>query len=325
MPILNPAKQRAPLMKLNVKLSGELLLPALIVLIAGITTYMQPQFLSMLNLVNLSKQLVPLLIAAVGQCFVVIGGGLDLSIAALMSLAGVAGVLVMGSHGIEAGLAVMLLTGVVGGLVNGAIIGYMRVTPLIVTLGMMSIAQAIALILSNGVPIYNLPEPFTEAVGFAKLGGVPVTVVIGVAFAILGAVILKRTIFGRYIYAIGSNVSAARKSGVNVPFYTMLIYGFSGLAAGVGAVVLTAWLGAAQPVAAPTLTLESIAAIVLGGVALAGGSGNLKQVVLGTVILGMLSNALNMIGISSYYQMLTVGLLVILAVCLDRLRKSDVI
>ena len=124
------------------------------------------------------------------------------------------------------------------------------------------------------------------------------------------------------MYAIGSNASAAAKSGVNVPLYTMLVYTLSGLCAGIGAIVLTAWVGSAQPVAAPDITLQSVAAVVLGGVALAGGRGSMVQVVYGVTMLSMLSNVMNMIGVSAYYQTLVIGFVIILAVVLDRLRRG---
>jgi ribose/xylose/arabinose/galactoside ABC-type transport system permease subunit len=152
--------------------------------------------------------------------------------------------------------------------------------------------------------------------------GIPVTVLIGALTMVVGWVLLRKTVFGRYVYAIGSNRSAAEKSGIDVRLYTMLVYAVCGLTSGIGAIVLTAWVGAAQPVAAPTLTLQSLAAVVLGGVALTGGSGGMLQVLYGVIILGMLSNAMNMIGISDFYQTLAVGIVIILAVILDRFRRG---
>ncbi len=300
---------------------GDFTLPLFIVLFGAVATWIEPRFLSASNLSNLARQLVPLAIAAVGQSFAVISGGLDLSIAAVLSLSGIAGILVMNEHGIAAGIATMITTGALAGLTSGAVIAYLRTTPLIVTLGMMSIAQAFALILSNGVPIYKIPEAFASSVGFGDIAGVPVTVLIGMAVLLGGWVLLRKTLFGRYVYAIGSSRSAAAKSGIDVRFHTMMVYGVVGLTSGIGAIVMTSWVGAAQPVAAPSLALESIGAIVLGGVALAGGSGGIVHVLFGTIILGMMSNALNMIGISSYYQMLAVGLVIIVAVSLDSWRR----
>jgi ribose transport system permease protein len=145
---------------------------------------------------------------------------------------------------------------------------------------------------------------------------------IGIATTLGGGFLLRYTVFGRYVYAIGSNTSAAAKSGVDVPLYTMLVYGLSGLCAAIAAVVLTAWVGSAQPVAAPDITLQSVAAVVLGGVALTGGRGSMLQVIYGVTMLSMLSNVMNMIGVSAYYQTLVIGFVIILAVVLDRLRRG---
>jgi ribose/xylose/arabinose/galactoside ABC-type transport system permease subunit len=295
-------------------------LPLIIIGMAIVAGLIQPKFLSLDNLVNLARQMVPLLIISVGQAFSIISGGLDLSMAAVLSVSGVVGMLAMKEYGTIAGIAVMLISGVTAGAISGYVIAYLRTTPLVVTLGMLSVAQAVALILSGGVPIYDVPQGYAQAVGFSSFAGVPITVWIGGATAILGAIVLRHTVFGRYVYAIGSNQSAAAKSGVNVKFHTMLVYVVSGLCAAIGAVVLTAWVGSAQPIAAPNLTLESLAAVVLGGVALTGGSGSIRQVFYGVVILSMLSNMMNMIGVSAYYQTLAIGIVIILAVILDRFR-----
>jgi ribose transport system permease protein len=302
---------------------ADLILPGFIILLALVTGAIEPRFFSLSNMENLARQLVPLMIVSVGQAFAIISGGLDLSVAAVLSVASVTGILVMQEYGIAAGLIVMVAAGGIAGLASGAIIAYLRTSPLIITLGMMSIAQAIALILSHGVPIYDVPESLTESVGFGAIFGIPVTVIIGIGTLLIGWIILRKTVFGRYVYAIGSNQSAAIKSGVNVRFYTMLVYAVSGCCAGIAAIVMTAWVGAAQPVSAPTLSLESLAAVVLGGLALTGGSGSIKHVFYGVLILGMLSNAMNMMGISAFYQTLAVGIVIIVAVALDRLRRRQ--
>jgi ribose/xylose/arabinose/galactoside ABC-type transport system permease subunit len=302
------------------KRGTDTMLPLVIAGMAVVAGLLEPKFLSIDNLINLARQMVPLLIISVGQAFAIISGGLDLSLAAVLSLSGVLGVLAMQQFGTAIGIAVMLLTGAGAGLVSGFVIAYFRTTPLVVTLGMLSVTQALALIFSGGVPIYEVPPEYVQAVGFASFGGVPLTVWIGAATAILAAIVLRQTVFGRYVYAIGSSASAAAKSGVNVKLHTMLVYGVTGLCAGIGAVVLTAWVGSAQPIAAPNVTLESLAAVVLGGVALTGGSGGIRQVFYGVVILSMLSNVMNMIGVSAYFQTLAIGIVIILAVILDRLR-----
>lgn len=301
----------------------DAMLPIFVALIAIVAGVIQPRFWSVDNALNLARQMVPLLIISTGQAFAIIVGGLDLSLAAVMSLSGVLGVLAMAQWGIAAGIAVMIVTGCVLGAVSGGIIAYLRTTPLVVTLGMLSVAQGLALIAAGGVPIYDVPPAYVQAVGFDKFLGLPVTVWIAAAVAGGGAFILKRTVFGRYVYAIGSSASAAAKSGVDVRWCTLLVYVLSGLCAAIGAVVLTAWVGSAQPIAAPNITLESLAAVVLGGVALTGGSGSIRQVLLGVLVLSMLSNVMNMIGVSAYFQTLVVGVVIILAVVLDRVRRRE--
>jgi ribose transport system permease protein len=301
----------------------DTVLPLLIVAIALIAGFIEPRFWTVDNLVNLARQIVPLLIISVGQAFALISGGLDLALAAVMSLSGVAGILAMKHSGIAAGISLMIAIGIVAGLLSGAIIAYFRTTPLVVTLGMLSVAQAGALILSNGTPIYDVPAEYSQFVGFDSFVGVPWSVWIGAATALAGWFLLRHTIFGRYVYAIGSNESAAMKSGVDVRLYKMLVYAVSGLCAAVTAVVLTAWVGSAQPIAAPDITLQSLAAVILGGVALTGGRGSMLQVIYGVTLLSMLSNVMNMIGVSAYYQTLVIGIVIILAVVLDRLRLSE--
>ena len=306
--------------KLRIRL-GDLILPMFIVVMAVVAGILQPRFFSLDNLANLARQIVPLMIISLGQALAIIRGGLDLSMAAVLSLAGVAGVIVMKMFGVPAGILAMLLAGAAAGTVSGFIIAYLRTTPLVVTLGMLSIAQAIALILAGGVPIYDVPESYVDLVGFQDFIGIPVMTLIAAAAVFAVWFMLSRTVFGRYVYAIGSNSSAASKSGINVPLCTMLVYTLSGLCAGLGAVVLTAWVGSAQPIAAPNITLESLAAVVLGGVALTGGTGSIWQVFLGVLVLTLLSNMMNMLGLSAYFQTLAVGVVIIVAVVLDRFRR----
>jgi ribose/xylose/arabinose/galactoside ABC-type transport system permease subunit len=302
---------------------GDLILPAFIVVLSCGTALVEPKFSSASNASNLASQIAPLAILAVGQAFAIISGGLDLSMSAIMSLAGIIGVLTMPYLGIPAGIALIVITGALAGAANGILIAYLGRSPLIITLGMLSICQAIALILSNGVPLYSVPERLTAIVGFGTVYQIPVSSIIAVSLMLASAFILRRTVLGRYIYAIGSNRSSAMNSGVDVKLYIMLVYVISGIAAGVASIVITSWTGAAQPIAEPNMTLQSLAAVVLGGVALTGGSGGMLHVLYGVLILGILSNAMNMLGISAYYQTLGVGIVIIVAVVLDKLRGRE--
>jgi ribose transport system permease protein len=299
---------------------GALALPALILIIAVATGLAEPRFWSVANLQNLARQLAPLLILVTGQMFAVVSRGLDLSIAANMALAGVVGVLVVPQAGLGLALPAMVLAGLGIGLANGLIIVAFSVSPLIVTLGMLSVARGLALLFTAGLPLYNVPDALVDLVGFGTVLGVPVSSVIAFAVMALAAAVLRTTIFGRYVYAIGSNPVAARNSGVNVRLVTLLVYVVSGMMAGIAAIVLTAWVSAAQPLAGEGLELQSLAAVVIGGVALAGGSGTMPQAFYGALILGLLSNALNMAGVSSFLQTLAIGIVILIAVVVDRLR-----
>jgi ribose transport system permease protein len=300
----------------------KLALPGVIILIAAISGIIEPRYWTAQNLVNLGRQIAPLLILAAGQSLTVIAGGLDLSVAAVLALSGICGVIVMNDFGVTAGILAMLATGVVFGAVNGAIIARFKVSPFIATLGALSVARGLALMAAGGLPIYDMPDSFVDILGAGTVLGVPAGVVIAVATMLLFSIALRYTIFGRYVYAIGSNTASAFYSGINIGGYTVLIYALSGLAAGIAAVVLTSYVAAAQPLAAQGLELQSLAAVVVGGVALTGGLGSMLNVFYGVVILGMLSNSLTMIGVSSFMQTLVVGLVIVAAVILDQLRRS---
>lgn len=313
-------KAKKPVLRMALQHLG---LPAVIVLLGLVTGIVEPRFWSPENLLNLSRQLAPLLILSVGQAFAVISGGLDLSLAAVLGLSGVYGVLVMNEFGLVAGIVTMLVTGLVVGLVNGSLITRFNVSPLVITLGTLSICRGLALMASAGLPLYEMPSSFIDIFGYGSVAGVPAPAIIAVATLLAGAFVLRKTIFGRYVYAIGSKEPAAYSSGINVRLYKTMVYGLSGLTAGIGAVVLTAWVNSAQPMAASNMELQSIAAVVLGGIALTGGSGTMLNALYGVIILGMLSNSLNMMGVSSFMQTLVIGLVIVAAVILDKLRRSD--
>ncbi|MEB3360003.1 MAG: ABC transporter permease [Synechococcales bacterium] len=316
----SPQRDRFPPVYHHLKL-GSLMLPLFILTLAVATGWAEPRFWSNENLLNLSRQLATLMILAVGQTFAVISGGLDLSITAILALSGVCGVLAMGKAGLAAGMLVMVLTGLGMGAINGAIVTIFQVSPFVVTLGMASVARGLALMATGGLPLYDVPSEFSDRFGYGILLGIPIPAWMAIIALLAGHLLLQHTVFGRYLYAIGSNATAARHSGVNVPFQTLLTYALTGTMAGIGAIALTAWVSAAQPLAASGLELQSLAAVVVGGVALTGGSGSMLNTFYGVLILGMLSNSLNMIGVSSFMQTLVVGVVIVAAVVLDRLRQ----
>jgi ribose transport system permease protein len=308
------------LKKLRFPVIGQIGVPLVIVLIVLAAKFYEPRFWSLANAQNLLRQMTTLQILTVGQLFAVISGGLDLSVAAVMAFASVCGVLAMPYLGLGGGLVVMVLVGLVTGTFSGLFVTSFKVSPLIVTLGVLSICRGLALVLAGGVPVYDVPNELIEFVGFGALFGIPVSSLIAIGMMIIGAIILGRTVYGRHIYAIGSNRLASENSGLPVSRRIVMVYAFSGVMAGVAAIVTTAWVSAAQPTAGQGLELQSLAAVVVGGVSLTGGRGTMWQAFLGVLLLSLLSNALDMIGVSSYLQVVVIGLVILLSVIVDRMR-----
>jgi ribose/xylose/arabinose/galactoside ABC-type transport system permease subunit len=295
-------------------------LPLLVIAIGVLTGLREPHFWSIANAQNLARQLAPLQIVVIGQLFALLSGGLDLSVASVMACSGVVGILALPHVGLGGALAVMILTGLAFGLANGMLIVGFSVSPFIVTLGMLSVARGLSLLLTGGLPLYSVPDALVDTLGFGSVFGVPISSIVAFGAMLVCAFVLRNTIFGRHVYAVGSNEIAARNSGVRVGRVRLAVYAISGAASGLAAIVMTAWVSAAQPLAGEGLELQSVAAVVVGGVALAGGSGNMLQAFYGVLVLGLLSNALNMAGVSSFLQVLVIGIVILLAVIVDRLR-----
>ncbi len=192
--------------------------------IAIVTGSIEPRFWSLANLQNLVRQIAPLQILAAGQLFAVLSGGLDLSVASVMALSGVIGILVTQHIGGPAGLLVMALLGLLFGCINGAIIVGFSVSPLIATLGMMSVAKGLALLLTGGLPLYDVPDWVSNRIGFGTIWSIPASSIIAFGVMLVGLVILRKTVFGRRVYAVGSNRSGARNSGVRVQSVTFAVY-----------------------------------------------------------------------------------------------------
>ncbi len=287
-------------------------------LLMAALSFLSSSFLTVSNLLNIARQVSINAIIAAGMTFVILTGGIDLSVGSVLALSGaiIAGLLAAGRPvlvGIAAGLAV----GALLGLVNGLVIAKGRVQPFIATLAMLTIARGATLVYTDGRPITGLPDAFVY-LGAGEIGRVPVPVVLMAAVFVIFYIVLTQTVLGRYVYAIGGNEEAARLSGVNVPFYKALVYVISGTLAAISAVILTARLNSAQPTAGAAYELDAIAAVVLGGTTLAGGEGGLGGTLLGAFIIGVLNNGLNLLDVSSFYQQVVKGIVILLAVLLDR-------
>ena len=279
-------------------------------------------FLTTRNLLNIIRQTSIHGIMAVGMTFVILTSGIDLSVGSVLALAGV--LCADFEHRGVPVLAIVVVTLVIGaflGLLNGIVITKGRVTPFVVTLGMMSIARGLALIYAGGYPISGFGKPF-RYIGSGYLLKIPVPILIFVLTMIIAAIVLRHTRLGRYTYAIGGNEETVKLSGINADAYKTVAYVISGAASALGAIVLTARLNAGEPIAGTGYELDVIASVVIGGTSLMGGRGGVWGTLIGALLIGTINNGMNLLGVSSYWQAVVKGLIIVGAVLLDRLREA---
>lgn len=304
-------------------LNSSLVAAVLVGLIVGFT-FLAPNFISNNNILTLLQSVAVIAVLAIGQTFVIITAGIDLSQGAVVGLTGVLGAGAMGSAsgagGIALGILVAVLVGLGVGLVNGVLTAFTRVPAFIVTLGTLSIAGGVALLVTGGEPIYQLPPSF-NAFGIGAFGVFPNIILVSLVLAALGQVLLGRTRFGRSVYAIGSSPRAAALSGLPVRRNIVLVYAMSGVLSAIGGVLLTAYVNSALPTAGSNYELDSIAAVVIGGGSLFGGQGTVWASMLGVLLIGVLANGTDLVGVSSYSQTVILGCVVIIAVFIDSFRK----
>ena len=306
---------------------------ALIVIIV-VFSILSPYYLSVANFLTMASHVAIFGILAVGMLLVILNGGIDLSVGSTLGLAGVvAGFLMQGVTltwlgvvlyppvWVVAVLACML--GAAVGLVNGVLIARFKVPAFVATLGVMYMARGLALLMTSGLTYNNLggkPELGNtgfDALGFNRLFGVPTGVVVLAVIALIGSIVLNRTAFGRWLYASGGNERAAELSGVPVKSVQISVYVLSGICAAIAGLILSSQLTSAGPTAGTTYELTAIAAVVIGGAALTGGRGNIRGTLLGAFVIGFLSDGLVIIGISSYWQTVFTGAVIVLAVLLN--------
>jgi ribose transport system permease protein len=292
-----------------------------LLVLSVVLTILTPYFLTVSNLINVVQQSAIIAIVAAGITFVIISGGIDLSVGSILALGG----LVM-ADALHAGVAVPvaivigLLVGLVAGCANGLLVTIGRLPPFIATLGTMSAIRGLALMYKDGSPISGFSDSFR---GLATGGvlGIPAPVITMLIVFVVAHFILTRTKVGRYAYAIGGNEEGALLSGINVTFHKIVVYGISGMLSALSAVLLTARLNSAQPIAATGYELDAIAAAVIGGTSLMGGEGTLFGTLIGALIMGVLRNGLNLLNVSSYLQQVAIGSVIIIAVFVDMALK----
>ncbi|MGC8907891.1 MAG: ABC transporter permease [Desulfomonilaceae bacterium] len=309
------------------KLVRELLpFGSLLLLIAVLSLWQPESFLTADNFLNVLRRSSVYGIMAVGMTFVIISGGIDLSVGSLLALCGMcaAGVMVWlggpapSSEVRALGTAAGLLTGAAGGFVSGALIAKLNIQPFIATLGTMSLYRGIALVMHDGQPI-NIPT--YRYLGEGACFGIPVSILLFLAVIVAAAVILKYTRFGRYTYAIGSNVEAAHHAGVRIDRNLMAIYTLGGLLTGLGAVIAMSRTVSAQPTAGVGAELDVIAAVVIGGASLSGGRGGVVGTIIGALLISFLRNGCTLLGISTNAQLIVIGVVIVLAVAIDQFTR----
>lgn len=279
-------------------------------------------FFSVNNFLTIALQTSIIAIIAFGQTFAIIKAGIDLSVGSIVGLTGVVTAqLMVAGMPIFISIILGLLIGVIAGLINGFVIAYGNLPPFIATLGMMGIARGAAFLLSEGKPVSGLPREFGY-LGGGTILNIPVPVVIMVIVAIISVLILSKTRFGRRVYAIGSNESAAFLSGINVKRTKVYIYAISGLFAGLAGIILTSRLISAQPSAGTSYELDAIAAVVIGGASTMGGIGTIGGTVIGAFVMGVLRNGLNIMNVSPFWQQIAIGIVIIAAVYVDNFRRK---
>lgn len=288
------------------------------VVICFILSFITPQFLTVSNWTIIVTQVSINALLAFGVTFVIITGGIDLSLGSIVAVSGIVAAMMAhpDTYPVIVPIVAGLLAGVFVGAFNGFVITKSKIAPFIVTLGTMTIGRGLALILSKGRPISNLSDSF-NFIGGGNIFGIPFPIIVLVVAFVTCAIILKKTILGRYIYAVGGNEQAAKAAGINVNQIKMAVYSICGLLSGLAGILLTSRITTGQPNAGAGFELDAIAAAIIGGTSTSGGTGTMTGTLIGALLIGVISNGLDLLNVTSYYQQVVMGVIIIGAVVLD--------
>jgi len=305
---------------LNIRQYGIL---AVLLLLIVLFSFASPAFFTTSNLINIARQVSMLGIVSVGFTFVLLTGGIDLSVGSIISIVGIISAYSMVDGGLHPVLAIIIgiVVAIVIGIVNGVLVTKTKLSPLIATLATMTIVKGLAFIISGGLPIFGFPSWFA-VIGQGYIGPIPIPVIIMVIVFLIGSFILNRTYYGRYIYAIGGNEEAARLSGLNINKLKLLVYSLCGFFTGIAGIIMLARINSGQPVAGIGFEFDVLTAVVLGGVSISGGAGKLSGVLTGVLIMGVLNNGLILMNIGEYYQLVIKGVVLLVAVGLDSWQQN---
>jgi ribose transport system permease protein len=280
-----------------------------------------PDFLTGRNLLNIGIQVSTVAVLAFGVTFVIVAGGIDLSVGSVAALSAMVSAWFFATAGLPGWLALVggLVAGLATGVVNGLASAYGKLPSFIATLAMLSVARGLTLVLSDGKPVPTSPQ--VSFLG-GDIGPVPVPIIVLVVAALIASFILNRTVIGRSMYAVGGNAEAARLSGLPVKRIVVVVFGLSGLFAALAGLLLAGRLDSAQPQAASGYELDAIASVVIGGASLAGGVGRISGTFIGALVLVVIRNGLNLLNVSSFWQQVVIGLVIAIAVGFDVLRRK---
>lgn len=298
------------------------ILAALIVLFVFFSVT-APTFLQVKNISNILQQISMLCVCSVGMTFVILSGGIDLSIGAILGMTGGIIAYLMTAMNMPVILAILagIIMGVLVGSINGLLITYFSLPPFIVTLAVSQIVRGIIFILTGGQSIYSFPDSF-RMLG-KSVWNIPVPIIIMLGLILISSFLLYKTKIGRYIYAIGGNSQACYLSGINTKAMVVFVYAYAGLCAAIAAMIMDARLNAAAPTAGENYELNAIAAVVIGGTSMAGGEGKVSGTIIGVLIIGIINNGMNLLNVSQGLQKVVIGAVMLIAVIMDMVRRRS--
>ncbi|SOF00532.1 monosaccharide ABC transporter membrane protein, CUT2 family [Burkholderia sp. OK233] len=298
---------------------------AVLIVLCIVLSFANQYFLTLGNIADILRQTSINGILAVGMTYVVLTAGIDLSVGSTLALAGIISAsLVTGPHphGAAFGLAAGLAVGAAVGAINGLLVARLSIPPFVATLGMLSAARGLTYIYNDGMPVTDLPDGYLS-IGTGAIAGIPVPIIVFALVVVLFWFVLRYTTYGRYVYAVGGNAKSAKTSGISTGKIIFSVYVIGGLLAGLAGIILAARTTSALPQAGMSYELDAIAAVVIGGTSLSGGTGSLGGTVVGALLIGVINNGLNLLGVSSYYQQVVKGVIIVGAVLLDASRKKQ--
>ena len=294
-----------------------------LIILCAVISIVSPRFLGIANLRNLFTQISVNGVISLGMTFVILTGGIDLSVGSVVAISGaVAAATIQSTGSIILGVLAALFTGVFVGFINGFVVARGKIQAFVATLATQTVFRGVTYVFTGGNPISGLSDDFIKITN-SRILGIPVPVIMTITVFVICAYILTQTRYGRYVYAVGGNEDSARLSGISVNNIKIWVYIISGITAAIAGIIVTSRIGSAAPTAGKGYELAAIAAIVIGGTNLVGGEGNIVGTIIGVLIIGVLSNGLNLMDVSAFYQTIVKGLVILLAVLIDKKKLAS--